>query len=224
MNNYLSSSDRLGVIIYMNDFEIICPLIYINEIESENFSRDLNNYKNKVFDKENEKENSGIFFDKFNENSEFNLEINNDRINSKENSSEVLDDNEEEEINYEKIKGFVKTINYIQDYLEKKEGIKNEKYIIIFSDIANIHKNEDKQIEKIFDDLIGDNYTILLLIGKNKELNEKNESKIIEELILDKFGEKSEIIFYDNMKKIKTILSNNKVIKEEIIYPNEIYK
>ena len=224
MNNYLSSSDRLGVIIYMNDFEIICPLIYINEIESENFSRDLNNYKNKVFDKENEKENSGIFFDKFNENSEFNLEINNDRINSKENSSEVLDDNEEEEINYEKIKGFVKTINYIQDYLEKKEGIKNEKYIIIFSDIVNIHKNEDKQIEKIFDDLIGDNYTILLLIGKNKELNEKNESKIIEELILDKFGEKSEIIFYDNMKKIKTILSNNKVIKEEIIYPNEIYK
>ena len=55
-------------------------------------------------------------------------------------------------------------------------------------------------------------------------MNEKNESKIIEELILDKFGEKSEIIFYDNMKKIKTILSNNKVIKEEIIYPNEIYK
>ena len=26
------------------------------------------------------------------------------------------------------------------------------------------------------------------------------------------------------MKKIKTILSNNKAIKDEIFYPNEIYK
>ena len=54
----------------------------------------------------------------------------------------------------------------------------------------------------------------------------KNEqtNKNIEELILSKFGEKSEIIDFDNMNKIKTILSNNKVIKEEIFYPNEIYK
>jgi hypothetical protein len=43
-------------------------------------------------------------------------------------------------------------------------------------------------------------------------------------MILRKFGEKSEVINFENMKKIKTILSNNKVIKDEIIFPNEIYK
>ena len=53
------------------------------------------------------------------------------------------------------------------------------------------------------------------------ELNGKKNS---ESLILDKFGEKSEMINFENMKKIKTILCNNKVIKDEIFYPNEIYK
>ena len=87
------------------------------------------------------------------------------------------------------------------------------------------------QIEKIFDNINGDKNCILLLVGKNKRLNKKNENSkfnghinYIEELILRKFGEKSEIIFFENMKKIKTILSNNKVIKDEIFYPNEIYK
>ena len=221
MNNYLSSSDRLGIVIYMDDYKIICPLIYINQIDAENFYNDLNYFKNKAFNQNNEKENFDIILNKVNENNEFNLDINNDRYNSEENSSEAL---EEDEINYEKIQGFVKTINYIKNYLEKKEGINNEKYIIIFSDIVNIKKNEDEQIEKIFDDLRGDKYIKLLLIGKNKELYGKNENKNIEELIFNKFDEKSEIIFFDNMKKIKTILSNNKVIKEEIFYPNEIYK
>ena len=80
--------------------------------------------------------------------------------------------------------------------------------------------------------LISDKEAILLLVGKNKEIiNIKNEKdnfieneQIIEEIILSKFGEKSEIINFENMKKIKTILSNNKVIKDEIIFPNEIYK
>ena len=71
----------------------------------------------------------------------------------------------------------------------------------------------------------------MLLVGKNKELNEKKEKDnfiedehIIEDIILSKYGEKSEIINFENMKKIKTILSNNKVIKDDIIFPNEIYK
>ena len=42
-------------------------------------------------------------------------------------------------------------------------------------------------------------------------------------LILKKFDERSETIEFENMKKIKTILSSNNVIKDEIIYPNEIY-
>ena len=40
----------------------------------------------------------------------------------------------------------------------------------------------------------------------------------------NKFGEKSDVIDFENMKKIKTILSSNNFIEDEIIYPNEIYK
>ena len=103
----------------------------------------------------------------------------------------------------------------------------NEKYIIIFSDILNRKLSGDNQIEKMLDNIIGDKNSILLLVGKNKKTSKKSDNEQIndiEKLILKKFGEKSEIIFFENMKKIKTILSNNKVIKDEIFYPNEIYK
>ena len=112
-----------------------------------------------------------------------------------------------------------------------KENIKNEKYIILFTDLLNKKFIDEKKIENIFENLIGDKETILLLVGKYKELEVKKEKdnfieneRIIEDIILRKFGEKSEIINFENMKKIKTILSNNKVIKDEIIFPNEIYK
>ena len=55
-------------------------------------------------------------------------------------------------------------------------------------------------------------------------MNVINYYKKFEEIILNKFGEQSEIIEFENMKKIKAILSNNNIIKDEIIYPNEIYK
>ena len=79
--------------------------------------------------------------------------------------------------------------------------------------------------------MIKDKKISLLLVGKNKkyntnkEKNDFNDNNIkFEKLILSKYGEKSEIIYFENMKKIKTILSNNNVIKDEIIYPNELYK
>ena len=78
---------------------------------------------------------------------------------------------------------------------------------------------------------MGNKDIIFLLIGKikNKNLNkEKNNDTQnrdnLEYSILCKFSEKSEIIYFENMKKIKTILSNNTVIKDEILFPNEIYK
>ena len=66
---------------------------------------------------------------------------------------------------------------------------------------------------------------IFLLVGKNyKNEIDNNINNDIEKLIINKFGSKSEAIEFENMKKIKTILSKNKVIKDEIIHPNEIYK
>ena len=87
-----------------------------------------------------------------------------------------------------------------------------------------------KEMEEIFLNLNGDKQSIFLLVGKNKRINYTNDKILIEnakrfeELVLSGFSEKSEVVEFENMRKIKTILSNNNVIKDEIIYPNEIYK
>ena len=97
--------------------------------------------------------------------------------------------------------------------------------------IINLNFTDDYQLEKNMENLIRDKEVIFLLVGKIKDINLKNDKNIVEEndkklekFFLSKFGEKSEIIYFENMKKIKAILSNNNVIKDEIIYPNEIYK
>ena len=112
-----------------------------------------------------------------------------------------------------------------------KEQRKNEKYIILFTDLINLNFQDEKLIEKNVENLIGDKDIIFLLIGKvkNKNLNnEKNNitsnENTLEDLILSKFSEDSEIIYFEDIKRIKTILSNNTVIKDVIMYPNEIYK
>ena len=81
-----------------------------------------------------------------------------------------------------------------------------------------------KLIEVINDDLKENNEVIFLLVGRTKKLKVKDENnnslkndKKLEELILSKFGENSDIIYLENMKKIKSILSNNDVIKKEDI-------
>ena len=112
----------------------------------------------------------------------------------------------------------------------KEEG-KNEKYIILFTDLINLNFRDEYEIENNVESLMGNKDIIFLLIGKikNKNLNsEKNDTSQndnnLENLILSKFAEKSELIYFENMKKIKDILTNNIVIKDEIIFPNEIYK
>ena len=64
---------------------------------------------------------------------------------------------------------------------------------------------------------------VFLIVGKKNNFEDIEDDEI-NQTIVDKFNEKSEIIYYENMKKIKIILSNNIEIKDEIIYPNEIYK
>ena len=59
-----------------------------------------------------------------------------------------------------------------------------------------------------------------LLVGKFKPENEKEYKSSL----LDFFGAKSDIIPFDNMKKIRSILSSNNIIKDDIIFPNEVYK
>ena len=125
----------------------------------------------------------------------------------------------------------MEAINYINIYIKMKEEVENEKYIIIFTDFLNIQEGDDEKIINILNNIEGDIKAILLLIGKSITINPAKDKKNIfrknvnlEELILNNFGEKSQVINFDNIKKIKTILSNNNVIKDEIIYPNELYK
>ena len=223
LNNYLSTYDRLGVLIYSTEYKIICPLMRVNKIDINSFLKDLNYHKNMIFSDKIEDEEYDINFD------EFNLGETNISEHSKEDSFEISEKGEQ--ITNNKITGLIKTINYINNYSKMKEEVKNEKYFIVFTDMLNIHSIDDEQIEKDIKKLKGDKGVIFLLVGKNKKFKFKkgtniNTKKDIKfgELILSKYGEKSELIYFENMKKIKTILSNNNVIKDEIIYPNEIYK
>ena len=215
LNKYLSKNDRLGVFIYTNKYQIICPLMIVNEIDINNFSKDLLYYKNSFLNETNDTEEYDINSD------EFISSRNNKSENSKEDSFEY-DDNEEKNNNI--IKGLVEAINFLNAYLKMKEGIKNEKYIIVFTEMFNIFLDENDWIEKYMQKIEGDKEIKFLLVGKSKKLNLIKKINQIENSILNKFGDESEVINFENMKKIKAILSNNNVIKEEIIYPNEIYK
>ena len=223
LNNYLSINDRFSVFIYDDQYRMICPLMYVNKIDKNNFAKDLIHYKINSFNKINEK-NFCINLNEFND-IEFNLGGKIISEHSQDDSFEISDKND----NYNtKIDGLVKTINYINYYLRMKEDIKNEKYVILFTDSLNIQSIDDTEnIEIIFNNLKEDKKVILILVGKiNVEIHQKNDSSTInlEELILSKFNEKSEVINFENMKRIKTILSSNNFIKDEIVYPNEIYK
>ena len=193
----------------------------VNKIDFNSFYEDLNNAKNIIYEEKKkiiERKKSLIKL----EDDFLNFELNsNMRESSNEDSS---GENNIEENNDNKLKGLIEAINYINNYSRIKEGIKNEKYFILFTDIFNINL-EFVKIRKYFNNLKEDKKVIFLLVGKNyKNEIDNNINNDIEKLIINKFGSKSEVIEFENMKKIKTILSKNKVIKDEIIHPNEIYK
>ena len=82
---------------------------------------------------------------------------------------------------------------------------------------------DEEKTKKIFEDLKRDNEITFLLIRKCSNLDIKND-ETVKNLMLSRFGEKSKIIEIENAKTIKEILSNNNIIRDEIVYPNEIYK
>ena len=227
LNSYLSINDRLCIFIYKKYIKNISPLTTIDNIDKTSICNDLKNIETNPKNKEEEYD---INFDEYKNNHiEFNLGKN---YNISEYSEEdSFESSENEENNYNKIKGIVKSINYMINYSKLKEKVMNEKYFILFTDLFNIQIIDEEKILKIFGNLKKSKRTTLLIVGKNKAYNSKKirnecDDKIIniENVILNLYGEKSEIINFENMKKIKTILSNNNVIKDEIIYPNELYK
>ena len=234
LNDYLSSNDRIAVFIYIKQYHIISPLVCKCKIDIKNFYKDLLYFKNISLQEKKGQEEYDIILEEFKASRASEFELGGKEFN------ELSQDEEESsdyfvktEIKYDLIEGFIETINYIKNYSKMKEGIKNEKYLIIFTDLFNDKLIRDEKVKNIFLKLKENKESILLLVGKNKifkHMNEncfdenEEENDFLYELIMNKFGEKSEIINFENMTKIKTILSYNNVIKDEIIYPNEIYK
>ena len=234
LNSYLSSNDRLGVFIYTKQYNIICPLMCKNEIDINNFSKDLIYYKKKVFNEVDETEDFDMDLNENDlQNEKIEFQSNNDNFSEPRSQDDSFDEENKKNKTYIIVSGLIKSIKYIRNYLKMKEAVKNEKYIILFTDLFNYFRITDEGIERKFENLPGDREVHFLLVGKNKMRNIKNEKensldecedKKMNEIINEKFGERSEIIGFENMKKIKTILSSSNVIKDEIIYPNEIYK
>ena len=135
LNNYLTSKDRFAVFIYVNEYQIICPLMSVNKTDTKNFSRDIKYYKKSTFkENDNELEDDDININ-FNLNDLQSKDIGN-KFANKNFDDNSLDDssdvNEREENNYQKINGLIKTINYMNYYLRMKEDVKNDKYITKF--------------------------------------------------------------------------------------------
>jgi hypothetical protein len=235
LDNYLSSNDRLSVFIYTNQYQIVCPLIGKNEIDINSFSKDLIYYKKIIFKEKEESEDSKeekiSENDLQNENFEIKLEEKNNFSDS--GSIESFKNKENQFKINDIVKGLIDSLNYSKNYLKMKEEIENEKYIILFTDLFNNYKITNEKIFNNFKHLENEKHIIFLLVGKNrtkeikKDIEDNDEEEEDEEkmmkIILKKFDERSETIEFENMKKIKTILSSNNVIKDEIIYPNEIY-
>ena len=233
LDNYLSSNDRLAVFIYTNEYQIICPLSAKNKIDIDSFAKDLIYYKKNNFDENEENEES--YEDDINENV-----VQKEHFDLK--SGGISESGSQESFNNEKkshfkindiVEGLIKSVNYAKNYLKMKEGVKNEKYLMLFTDLFNNYKVTDEVIENNFQKLEGDYNIIFLLVGINKTKDIQKDKNILiddddeeklNEIINNKYGNKSEVIVFENMKKIKTILSSNQVIKDEIIFPNEIYK
>ena len=205
-----------------------------NEIDINNFSKDLIYYKKKVFNEVDETEDFDMDLNENDlQNEKIEFQSNNDNFSEPRSQDDSFDEENKKNKTYIIVSGLIKSIKYIRNYLKMKEAVKNEKYIILFTDLFNYFRITDEGIERKFENLPGDREVHFLLVGKNKMRNIKNEKensldecedKKMNEIIIEKFGERSEIIGFENMKKIKTILSSSNVIKDEIIYPNEIYK
>ena len=222
LNNYLSSSDRFCVLIYSNKYQIVCPLMNVSKIDSHYFAKDLTYYKTIILKEKNKTEENEININDFNENY-LNFYFDENNIINNNSIEESFVESEKEENHLNKLIGLVKTINYLCNYSKMKETTKNEKYIILFTDFLNMQPSEYENIQSIFEKLEGDKGIIFLIVGKNSNIVGKI-NKNLDNLILNKFGLNSEVIYYENMKTIKSILAKNIAIKDEIFYPNEIYK
>ena len=234
----INKKDRLGLVLLDKQYYIICPINIKKNIDISSLFNDLNSKINKknglnvekiTFFGEQDKM-SNFFFERkvsIKSGKESNLkdfeeeeeELEEDEENSQESNVYESKDNKQ---NIIKVLGFLK---FFIHYSMMKENENNERYIIFFSNIFNEMKNNflviNEEFEKIHDDSLN-----LLIVGKLKKyiMDIKRAKQIINNVLLRNLGTKSEFVEFENIKKIKTILSSNSSVVDDLIFPNEIYK
>jgi hypothetical protein len=233
VKNYSSNNDRIGVFFLKKEYRIICPMIKKESIDIKTFSEDLDTSLEKLLKKEKVEYNSFI-------NKEIQEKIKSEGFDSIDESAQNSDSDSNFNENREfmnkdsQIEDTIKSINYCLSYLRMKEISTNENFFIFFSsnikelmyylteiedkDYLNNLEYESNQKDKI--KIQREKKINFLLVGKFKPESEE----VYKSTLVDFFGEKSEVIPYDNMKKIKSILSSNNIINDNITFPNEIYK
>ena len=233
LKNYLTNNDRIGVFMLMTEYRIICPMMCKSEVDILNIHKDLDSYSEKIA--KSEVQNSFLGNETIQEKLGDN-ESDPYKNTPSSNNFSMEGDFKENITNDDKIiEDTIKSLNYCINYLKMKEIDKNEKFFIYF--ISNVKKfmeylNEIRDYknfenlsyesrEKKNVDLQKNKKIHFILVGK---IDEENEGENYKRILLQYFGSKSEIIPHDNMKKIKTILSANSIINDNITFPNEIYK
>ena len=233
VKNYSSNNDRIGVFFLKKEYRIICPMIKKESIDIKTFSEDLDTSLEKLLKKEKVEYNSFI-------NKEIQEKIKSEGFDSIDESAQNSDSDSNFNENREfmnkdsQIEDTIKSINYCLSYLRMKEISTNENFFIFFSsnikelmyylteiedkDYLNNLEYESNQKDKI--KIQREKKINFLLVGKFKPESEE----VYKSTLVDFFGEKSEVIPYDNMKKIKSILSSNNIINDNITFPNEVYK
>ena len=235
IQNNVSQKDRLCFVYLEKQYYILCPLNKKKNIDIQSLYNDLNSKIHKKNDFNAEMvtfigdKASNFFFEKkisIKSGKELNMkefeeeeeEMEEDEDNSKDsNISETKD-----------IKPIItRVINFLSffvNYSIMKENENNERYIVLFSNLFNEIKNNFHTINEEFDKFSDENLH-LLIVGKLKKysMDIKRAKQIINNVILRKFGIKSEFVEFENIKKIKTILSSNNSVVDDIIFPNEIY-
>ena len=236
LRNYLTNNDRIGVFYLINEYRIICPMMRKEDIDIISFNKDLDISCEKIFKKEKIEYSSLV-------NEEIQGKINSESFESfpeskhnsfNDSSSEFKDNGDYTNKRKVKIDDKIKSINYCISYLKMKEINTNEKYFIFFcsnikefmtylTEMKNQHylnnlSYESNQKNKI--SLKKEKDINFLLVGKFRHESEEEYKSSL----LEFFDSKSDLIPFDNMKKIKSILSSNNIINDNIIFPNEVYK
>ena len=225
LKNYLTNNDRFGAFILDNEQKIICPMETKKEIDTITLFKDLDFFSENLFKKEkiDLKSLNEIMQEKVKEDEIYS------EINSIDESFSVYGFMGNEGFINDKgisIEEIIKSINYCLTYLKMKEINTNEKYFIYFSSnmktlMDYLSQNQLREnIKKKKIQLRKENKINFLLAGKV----DKDNEKLYNDVLRQYYGSKSEIIPFDNMKKIKSILSSNNIINDNITFPNEVYK